>query len=135
MEFVDLSRANKMFLLLLFLQIWGAGLTLGFIMLKGLSGLDPFAFTLFLIVLIGSVVTFFAIFNDYPPFHLLIYPAAISNLIISLFGTIDYINLVISVLLLYFQIRFPIEVKERSYRSPRVTERRVRKTRKPKSRK
>lgn len=133
MEIVELSTPNKIFLLLLFLQIWLAGLTLGFISLKGLD-VDPLAFTLFLIVLIGSIVTFFAIFNDYPPFHLMIYPAAISNIIISLFGTPEPVNLVISILLLYFQIRFPIEVKDRKYRSPRVTENKVRRVKKSKKR-
>lgn len=123
MEFVELSTGNKLFLLLLLIQIWVSTITLaGLIYNATVRELTPdiLAFTLFMIVFSGSVIAFFGIFNDRPPLHLFVYPAAISNIILAVFDSqgIQTVNLVISVLILYFQIRDPILVLGKEYRRP-----------------
>lgn len=116
MEFGQLSTANKLFILLLVFQIIFALLTTIGAFTLGILEADPFAIALLLTILIGSVIAFWAIFNNKPPFHHMIYPASIANLVLSIFASsIQTINLANAVLLLYFHIRDPVPVDPAEY--------------------
>ncbi len=120
-----LEQPQKLFLILLLLFIWFETISLigtVAIAIREKLPLDAFAFSLLLVTVTGAIVSFFAIFNNKPPFHLAIIPAAIANIILAIFnpGGIDVINLLFSFLLLYLVLRYPLELVPDTYRLPQV---------------
>jgi hypothetical protein len=116
MEFRDLSTGNKLFILLLVLQIWLSFMSSLGNLLIGFSvnfeGFNFIIFGLLFSILICSCIAFWAIFNSQPPYHLAIYPAIFINLLLAIGDPtgLQMLNIVNAILLLYFQIRDPIPV-------------------------
>lgn len=95
-------------------MLWANIITLALVIANQINGKPPnaIAFGLLLTVVIGTIIAFWAIFNNKPPHNLLIYPAALANLILAIFDSQgpQTIQVALSVLILYFQIRDPIDV-------------------------
>ncbi|RMG32018.1 MAG: hypothetical protein D6732_13990 [Methanobacteriota archaeon] len=139
LKIAALEQPQKLFLILLFVFIWFQILSLvGTVLLGQQNNLpfDPIAFSLLLVVVVGSIISFFAIFNNKPPFHNFIYISLIANTILALTepGGIDVINLLYSFLLFYLFFRYPFELVPSTFRLPQPTHPPSRKKKKQKRR-
>ena len=105
------TRAQRTYLLLIGLMIWAGTISVaGIIKLLYVHGpLDPLAAMLELIIYFCFIVGLIGILKVKPPLHYLIPVGAAINLIPSYFaGQYGYALGMISVLILYIAIRFPI---------------------------
>ncbi len=123
LKIAALEQPQKLFLILLFVFIWFQILSLvGSILIALQNNLpfDPLAFSLFLVVIAGSVISFLAIFNNKPPYHNTIYLSLGANIILAVteVGGIDVLNLMYSLLLLYLFFRYPFELVPSTFRLP-----------------
>lgn len=107
-------RAQRTFLILIGLSIWASAISIVGVVYWLIKGADfsYFVATLILISLIGNVIGLWGIIKMHPPLHYLIYIAAIANLLVSLgSGILGLFFGVISILIIYFGIRFPIKIE------------------------
>lgn len=123
LKIAALEQPQKLFLILLFVFIWLQGLSLIGTILIGQQnnlGFDPLAFSLLLVVVGGAIVSFFAIFNNKPPFHNAVYLSIVANIILALTepGGIDLFNLMFSLLLFYLFFRYPFDLVPSTFRLP-----------------
>jgi hypothetical protein len=105
------TRAQRIYLIAIGLLIWANGLAVAGIIYQTIKGIEYnlLVAILFITVFVCFVVGLWAILNVHPPLHYLISVGAIINLVISI-GASSYglTQGLISVLILYIGIRFPI---------------------------
>ncbi len=106
------TRAQRAYLLLIGLLIWFNGITVLAMLARIITGkdVDPLSSLLFTTVFLCLIIGLWAIFYIHPPLHYLIIVGALTNLIISFYaGAIGYIQGLMSIVIIYIGIRFPIK--------------------------
>ncbi|MHA2169654.1 MAG: hypothetical protein ACXAB7_07140 [Candidatus Kariarchaeaceae archaeon] len=104
------TRAQKVYLVVIGLLIWINGIIIIAQIARIVSNkqVDSLAFSLVTLVLLCFVIGIWAIINVHPPLHYLVTLGAIINLIITLIGPLIDPQGIMSALLIYIGVRFPI---------------------------
>ena len=106
----DNTRAQKVYLVVIGLLLWINGLIIAAQIARMIYNkhVDSLAFILISLVFLCLAIGIWAIINVHPPLHYLVTVGAILNVTISLIGPIIDPQGIMSALLIYIGVRFPI---------------------------
>ena len=106
----DNTRAQKVYLVVIGLLIWFNSISVAVIIARLVSNkhLDFIGSLLVTLVFLCLVVGLWAILNVHPPLHYLVTLGAIINVTITLIGPLIDPQGIMSALLIYIGVRFPI---------------------------
>lgn len=125
----DNPRAQRTYLIVIAIMLWAASLRFLLILSVVLDinqlkdPLDPIVTALELSIFAGLVIGLYGILKTKPPLHYFIHYSAVVNLFLSYFaGGFGYLLGILSVLLLYIGLRFPIRFEWEKRRLSKETQ-------------
>ncbi|OLS27158.1 MAG: hypothetical protein HeimC2_12680 [Candidatus Heimdallarchaeota archaeon LC_2] len=125
----DNPRAQRTYLIVIAIMLWAA--TLRFLLILSVfldlnqqkEPLDPIVTALDLSIFVGLAIGLYGILKTKPPLHYFIHYSAVVNLFLSYFaGGFGYLLGILSVLLLYIGLRFPIRFEWEKRRLSKETQ-------------
>ncbi len=125
----DNPRAQRTYLIVIAIMLWAASLRFLLILSVVLDinqlkdPLDPIVTALELSIFAGFAIGLYGILKTKPPLHYFIHYSAVVNLFLSYFaGGFGYLLGILSVLLLYIGLRFPIRFEWEKRRLSKETQ-------------